>query len=67
MIRAHVLGKPGRDAEILESLGEDGAPPFRVCWQDDGHVSTIFPGEDAYVEHLASADPVEENSPATRP
>ena len=52
MIRAHSLGEPDRDAEILEPLGEDGAPPFRVRWQDDGHVSEIFPGADAYVEHF---------------
>jgi Domain of unknown function (DUF1918) len=56
VIRAHSLGEPDRDAEILEPLGEGGAPPFRVCWQDDGHVSEIFPGADAYVEHFAPTD-----------
>jgi hypothetical protein len=56
VIRAHALGKSTRDAEILEALGDGGTPPFRVCWQDDGHVSEIFPGEDAYVEHFASSD-----------
>jgi Domain of unknown function (DUF1918) len=62
VIRARSLGQPNRDAEILEALGEGDAPPFRVRWQDDGHISEIFPGSDAYVEHLArteSADQVE--------
>lgn len=53
VIRGHRLGERVRDAEILEVLGEDGAPPYVVRWSDDGHVSRIFPGSDAYVEHLA--------------
>jgi hypothetical protein len=56
VIRARSLGGPDRDAEILEALGEGGAPPFRVRWQDDGHVSEVFPGDDAYVEHFAPTD-----------
>lgn len=41
------------DGEILEVLGEGGEPPYVVRWSDDGHVSRIFPGSDAYVEHYA--------------
>ncbi|MEX2420601.1 MAG: DUF1918 domain-containing protein, partial [Actinomycetota bacterium] len=41
-----------RDGEILEVLGEAGGPPYVVRWSDDGHVSRIFPGSDAYVEHF---------------
>jgi uncharacterized protein DUF1918 len=52
VIRAHHQGEPERDAEILEVLGDAGAPPFVVRWQDDGHVSRLYPGSDAYVEHL---------------
>jgi hypothetical protein len=55
VIRGHPLGKPDRDAEILEALGDNGAPPFRVCWQDDGHESEIFPGTDAHIEHLVDS------------
>ena len=51
VVRAHHQGEPERDGEILEVLGDDGAPPYRVRW-DDGHVSEIFPGPDAYVQHL---------------
>ena len=52
VIRGHRVGEHERDAEILEVLGENGRPPFVVRWSDDGHVSTLFPGSDAYVEHL---------------
>ena len=53
VIRGHHQGAPERDAEILEVLGEDGGPPYRVRWDEDGHVSLLFPGSDAVVEHLA--------------
>ncbi|MGH2984580.1 MAG: DUF1918 domain-containing protein [Solirubrobacterales bacterium] len=52
VIRGHHTGEPDRDGEILEVLGENGAPPYRVRWEDDGHVSELFPGSDAHVRHL---------------
>lgn len=52
VIRGHHTSEPDRDGEILEVLGENGAPPYRVRWEDDGHVSELFPGSDAYVRHL---------------
>ena len=52
VIRGHHTGDPGRDGEILEVLGPEGAPPFVVRWEDDGHVSQLYPGSDAYVDHL---------------
>lgn len=52
VVRGRRLGEPDRDAEILEALGTDGAPPFRVRWQDSGRESEIFPGEDAWIEHF---------------
>jgi hypothetical protein len=51
VIRGHHQGEPTRDAEIIEVLGESGAPPFVVRWED-GHVSRFYPGSDAYVEHF---------------
>ena len=50
--RAHHQGESERDAEIIEVLGDDGAPPFVVRWHDDGHVSRLYPGSDAYVQSL---------------
>jgi hypothetical protein len=52
VVHGHRIGEPERDAEILEVLGEDGQPPFRVRWSDDGHESIFFPGSDASVEHV---------------
>jgi hypothetical protein len=52
VIRAHHTGEAQRDGEILEVLGEDGAPPYVVRWEDDGHVSQLYPGDDAFVQHL---------------
>jgi len=52
VIRGHHVGEHDRDGEVLEALGEGGSPPFRVRWSDDGHVSTLFPGSDATVEHF---------------
>lgn len=51
IVRGHHLGEPERDGEILEVLGEHGAPPYRVRWED-GHTSEVFPGSDAYVQHF---------------
>ena len=53
VIHAHKLGEHVRDAEILEALGPDGGPPFRVRWSDSGEETLHFPGNDATVEHLA--------------
>jgi hypothetical protein len=44
VIEAHHLGEPGRDAEILEALGPDGA-----------RESLLFPGSDAFIDHLTRA------------
>jgi len=59
VVRGHRQGEPERDAEILEVLGENGAPPYTVRWSDDGHVSRVYPGSDAFVEHFKHAAPTE--------
>ena len=51
VIHRHHVGEPERDAEILEVLGEGGAPPYLVRWSDDGHVSRFYPSSDAYISH----------------
>lgn len=56
VIHGHHLGEPERDGEILEVIGEDGAPPFVVRWSDDGHVSELYPAGDAHIEHLGNED-----------
>lgn len=54
VVRAHHQGQAPRDAEVLEVLGEDGGPPFRVRW-DDGSEAEIFPGSDVFIEHIDRA------------
>jgi hypothetical protein len=45
---AHV-GEAVRNAEIIETRGADGGPPFVVRWSDTGHEALVFPGPDAEV------------------
>jgi Domain of unknown function (DUF1918) len=52
VVRAHHQGQPERDAVILEVLGEQGHPPYRVRWMDDGHETIVYPGSDVFIEHL---------------
>jgi Domain of unknown function (DUF1918) len=51
VIRGHYQGEPAKDGEILRVLGDDGAPPYLVRWED-GHESEVFPGSDAFVQHF---------------
>ena len=55
VVRPHRLGERTRDGEILKVVGDDGQPPFVVRWSDDGHVSRLYPGPDAVVEHFPQA------------
>jgi hypothetical protein len=57
VVHGHHVGEAQRDGEILEVLGENGAPPYLVRWSDSGHVSRLFPGSDASVEHFEAAKP----------
>ena len=55
VVRGHHQGEPERDAEILKVLGEAGAPPYLVRWED-GHESEVFPGSDMFIQHFDDAD-----------
>lgn len=57
VVRSRVIGGPVRDAEVLEVEHEDGSPPYRVRWSDDGHISLFFPGTDAYIDHAGPTVP----------
>ena len=60
VVRGHRVGEPDRDAQIL-SVGPGGGPPYRVRWDDSGHESLFFPGNDASIEHFEHAS--EEKTP----
>lgn len=53
VVRSQHVDGPVRDAEILEVLHAGGEPPYRVRWSDTGHEALVFPGPDAYVDHVA--------------
>jgi Domain of unknown function (DUF1918) len=38
------VGDPGRTGEIVEVLGDEVHPHYRVRWED-GHESILYPGE----------------------
>jgi Domain of unknown function (DUF1918) len=45
------LGDPRRVGVITAAVGhEDGTPPYRVRWLDDGRTTLIFPGSEAHIE-----------------
>jgi hypothetical protein len=52
-IRGKVVGQGEQIAKIIEVLGANGNPPFRVRYADD-HESVIFPGPDAVIERLSN-------------
>jgi hypothetical protein len=56
IVKGLQLGEPYRDGEILAVEGSDGAPPYQVRWEADGHVRLFFPGADAIVEHHGRID-----------
>lgn len=57
VIRSQHVGGPVRDAEVLEVEHEDGSPPYRVRWSDNGHEALFFPGSDAYVDRVDHSNP----------
>ena len=59
-IAARSVGERPRRGEILETLGDPGAPHYRVLW-DDGHESVVYPHAGTRIkteEHLPARDPV---------
>jgi len=46
-VETTTLDVPRRGGIVLEVLGADDQPPYRVRW-DDGHESVYFPGPDAH-------------------
>lgn len=53
LIHGRVVGDVDREAEIVEVLGENGEPPFRVRF-DDGHEAVVSPGPDSVVRERKS-------------
>jgi hypothetical protein len=60
IITGHHVGEPDRCGEVLEVRGPNGTPPFLVRWDDTGHESLLFPGNDCVVKEFDHEPVVEE-------
>ncbi|MFF3755300.1 DUF1918 domain-containing protein [Streptomyces sp. NPDC002018] len=49
VMHGRVVGKHDRVVEIVEVMGPNGTPPFKVRGED-GHESIVSPGPDSAVE-----------------
>ncbi len=66
VVRSTHLDGPVRDGEVIEVEHEDGRPPYRVRWSDNGHESLFFPGPDAFVKPWGRAAQAGPADPAGR-
>ncbi|MEU4466016.1 DUF1918 domain-containing protein [Streptomyces sp. NPDC024017] len=57
VMHGRVVGESDRVVEIVEVLGPNGTPPFRVR-AANGHESIMSPGPDTVVDHRKSADQI---------
>ncbi|KOX17944.1 MULTISPECIES: DUF1918 domain-containing protein [unclassified Streptomyces] len=55
LVHGRTVGHHDRMAEVLQVLGEDGTPPYRVKF-DDGHEALMSPGPDTVVRHHPEAE-----------
>ncbi|MFC5723235.1 DUF1918 domain-containing protein [Streptomyces gamaensis] len=49
-----VVGEHDRTVEVVETLGANGNPPYRVR-DDQGHETIMSPGPDCVVDHRKDA------------
>ncbi|QIY96937.1 DUF1918 domain-containing protein [Streptomyces sp. S1D4-11] len=55
LVHGRIVGRQDRAAEIIEVLGTDGGPPYRVRFED-GHETLMSPGPDTVIRHFASEE-----------
>ncbi|MGW5050459.1 DUF1918 domain-containing protein [Actinokineospora sp. NPDC004072] len=55
VVHGKVVGRHDRVLEIVEVLGVDGAPPYRVR-DGVGHETIVHPGPDCIVEPRQASD-----------
>ncbi|MEU9981359.1 DUF1918 domain-containing protein [Streptomyces sp. NPDC050856] len=51
LVHGRHVGQHDRTAEVIEVLGPDGTPPYRVRFNDDDHEAVMSPGPDTVVRH----------------
>jgi hypothetical protein len=54
LVHGRIVGQEDKVAEIVEVLGRNGNPPFRVRFED-GHEAVMSPGPDSVVRHVKTA------------
>ncbi|AVZ72033.1 DUF1918 domain-containing protein [Streptomyces lunaelactis] len=50
LVHGRTVGQHDKVAEVVEVLGPQGTPPYRVRFQD-GHEALMSPGPDTVVQH----------------
>ncbi|MFI9274873.1 DUF1918 domain-containing protein [Kitasatospora sp. NPDC052896] len=55
VVHGRVVGQQDHTVEIVEVLGRNGNPPYRVR-DDKGHETIMSPGPDSLVDHRRAAD-----------
>ena len=50
LVHGRIVGQHDKVAEIVEVLGTEGNPPYRVRFED-GHEAVMSPGPDCVVQH----------------
>jgi hypothetical protein len=58
VVQGHHIGEHERHGEIVEVRGPNGEPPYLVRWDDSGHTTLFFPGNDAMVRPLGADEQV---------
>jgi hypothetical protein len=52
-LHGRVVGQHDRLADVVDVLGTEGEPPYRVRFED-GHEAIVSPGPDSVVQHRKS-------------
>ncbi|MEU8547439.1 DUF1918 domain-containing protein [Streptomyces roseoverticillatus] len=55
VVHGRTVGKQDHVVEIVEVLGPNGAPPYRVR-AENGHETIMSPGPDSVVDHRKASD-----------
>ncbi|QHY93637.1 hypothetical protein SSPS47_00655 [Streptomyces sp. S4.7] len=55
VVHGRVVGMHDQIVEIIEVLGTDGSPPYRVR-AENGHETIMSPGPDSVVEHRRAGE-----------
>ncbi|MGW7354379.1 DUF1918 domain-containing protein [Streptomyces sp. NPDC054784] len=56
LVHGRTVGRNDQVAEIVEVMGPDGGPPYRVRYED-GHETVLSPGPDSVVRGHEEPDP----------